>query len=320
MTERKFDFQALKDSLKNEDSDKVADLISQIDSLRTSKKKDGSFTCKWFTFLTIAKAVELFKKAKSQELYIDNKHIIIENRGGKIGLSYDYIAYKNKLLTIYPSAKFDFNVVYKDDDFFIEKKDGKVFYNHKLNNPFNNKNTNVIGAYCIIKISTGDFFITLDLEEIAQLRKKASNDSIWQEWFKDMCIKSVIKKLVSKHFDDIYREINEDDNETINLENPIDIELELKQEIDEIEDLEKLKVLYDKKKNNIKNQKSFIGMLTIRKEDIIKRDKILIEDYQKLVNIKESKLESSEIDILLEEFTSKSYQNKIKLFEELKSK
>jgi len=310
MTE-KLDINKLKKDLQKEDSQKINDLVSHLNHLKTAKKKNGTLAYKWYCFLTHDKVIELYNRALSQKLHIDGKHITIENRGGKIQLSYDYIAYKNRLLTIYPEAKLDFNVVYKDDDFSIAKKDGKVFYSHKINNPFNNKNDDVIGVYCIIKINTGDFFITLDREEIDQLRKKATTDDIWKDWFKDMCIKSAIKKIVSKHFDDIYREINNDDNETINLDSPIDIEQRLKTEIENIDNLEDLTKFYHEKKDSVENQKSFIDILSIRKSVIKKRDEDINQKYTDLVNIKKLEIDK--------DFDKKTYQEKLDLFNKIQS-
>lgn len=309
---KKLNIDELKKLLQKEDSQKVNDLLNHIEHLQTATKKDGSLRYKWHTFLEKDKVIELYKKALSQKLHIDGKHITIENRGGKIQLLYDYIAYKNRLLAIYPEAQIDFNVVYEDDDFSIAKKDGKVFYNHKINNPFNNKDKDVIGVYCIIKINTGDFFITLDRDEINQLRKIATTDYIWKDWFKDMCIKSAIKKIVNKHFDDIYREINDNDNETINLDNPIDIELELKQKIDKIDSIEDLNSFYKKNKENVQNQKSFVDMLGVRKKGITARDEDIKEKYINLANIKELKIDK--------DFDKKTYQEKLDLFSKIQSK
>jgi len=311
MTGNNIDINKLKKDLEKEDSQKINDLISHLTHLQTAKKKDGSLSYKWVCFLTNSKIIELYKKAINQKLHIDGKHITIENRGGKIQLSYDYIAYKNRLLTIYPEAKFDFNVVYKSDDFSIAKKDGKVFYHHKINDPFSNKDSDVIGVYCIIKIITGDFFITLDREEINQLRKKATTDYIWKDWFKDMCIKSAIKKIVSKHFDDVYREINDTDNESINLNNPIDIELKLKQEIEAVDSLIELNSFYNEKKGDVENQKSFINMLAIRKAEIKSRDNDIQKKYLELAEIKNLEI--------IEDFDTRSYQEKLDLFNNIQS-
>lgn len=316
MTNRNFNYKELEKVLKDHDSNKVNDLTIHIESLRTAKNKKGDFACKWFVFLTVEKVVKLFTKATSQGLSIDGRHIVIENRAGKIQLSYDYIAYKNRLLTVYPEAKIDFGVVYKDDDFSIAKKDGKIFYSHKINSPFNNDDDQIIGVYCVIKINTGEFFITLDCNEIKQLRKKATTDCIWASWYKDMCIKSAIKKIVSKHFDDIYRDINEDDNETINLENPIDIEIELKQQVEKIEELEELTKFYHDKLPNIENKNSFIKILSIRKEFIITRDNNIVTSYNKLAEFKDI----DEAEKLISNFSKMTYQDKLKEFENLKSK
>jgi hypothetical protein len=56
-----------------------------------------------------------------------------------------------------------------------------------------------------------------------------------------MALKTIIKKAVKIHFEDVFSEVIEIDNENNDLDNPIDIELSWKQEIDKINDLEILK-------------------------------------------------------------------------------
>lgn len=312
---REFDFKTLSKSLSDFDEIKVNDLCNYIKSLKEDKNsKDNSFKCKWFSFLDSEKVANLFKKAVDDGLWIDGKHVVIENRGGKIGLSYDYIAYKNKLLNIYPEAKIDFDVVYKDDDFSFQKKDGKVFYSHKLNNPFSNPDNDIVGSYCVIKIATGDFLVTLDRTEINKIRKKAKTDTVWNEWFKDMCIKSAIKKLVSKHFNDVYSGIIEEDNKDSNVDNPIDIEDEIKGEIGKIETLDGLKKYYEDNKSKVTNSKSFIQMLSMRKEELNKYSQENAKKYSELVNVKKP----DEAEGLIKEFKGLSISKQLEVFEQLK--
>jgi hypothetical protein len=65
-------------------------------------------------------------------------------------------------------------LVFEGDDFAFAKKDGKIFYSHKLNNPFSNKP--VMGGYCIIKNKLGDFIEAMSIQELEQIRKKAKTD------------------------------------------------------------------------------------------------------------------------------------------------
>jgi hypothetical protein len=312
---RYFDYDLLRELLKDEDDIKVNDLCTHIESLEKSKNKKGEFTCAWFAFLNPELIIKLFKKALSEGLWIDGKNVTIENRGGKIGLSYNYIAYKNKLLNIYPEAKIDFDVVYKDDDFNFQKKDGKVFYSHKLNNPFSNSDDDLIGAYCVIKINTGEFLITLDRQEINKIRSKAKTTTIWNDWFRDMCLKSAIKKLVSKHFNDIYTNIIEEDNQDSNVDNPIDIEEQMKQEIESIETVEGLNKYYTEHKSKVVNTKSFIEILSIRKNEINGHLKDNTEKYIELVTIKKPE----EAEKLILEFSELPISKQLQVYEELQA-
>lgn len=316
MTNRTFDFKAVEKALEGEDSYKVDSLKGHIENLRDAKNKSGDYICKWLSFLKPEQVVVLYKRAINHNLFIDGKNVVIENRGGKIQLSYSYIAYKNKLLGIYPEAKIDFGVVYKGDDFSIAKENGNVFYSYKANDPFNNNDDLVIGVYCIIKIGTGDFFITLDRKELNQLRKKATTDNIWSDWFKDMCIKSAIKKLVSKHFEDTYRDLNEEDNQTISIENPLDIELELKREIEAIETEIGLREFHHLRIGEVKNKLSFKKMLRIRADFITERDSKIVSEFSQLVEIKDPDNKES----LIEDFKKQPQDKKLEIFENLKSK
>jgi len=311
---REFNYKELRELLKDFDEVEINDLCAYLENLQHDKDKEKNFKCKWFSFLTPDFVAKLFKKANSDGLWIDGKHIVIENRGGKIGLSYNYIAYKNKLLNVYPEAKIDFDVVYKDDDFNFQKKDGKVFYSHKLNNPFSNKDSDLIGAYCVIKINTGEFLITLDRQEIDKIKSKAKTSKVWNEWFRDMCLKSAIKKLVSKHFNDIYTNIIEEDNQGSNIDNPIDIEEKIKTEIEAIETIEELNQYYKDNKSKIANTKSFIEMLSIRKKEIKDYDNEVINKYTDLINIKRPE----EAEELIEKFIKLPISEKLEIFEQLK--
>jgi hypothetical protein len=53
-----------------------------------------------------------------------------------------------------------------------------------------------------------------------------------------MIYKTVAKKSIKFHFNDIYQNIEEIDNENYDLENPLELELKYKQDIDSINTLE----------------------------------------------------------------------------------
>ena len=147
---------------------------------------------------------ECWSKIERSGLQFDGNHITINQNG----VSYDYVAYKNKMLLAYPESKIDEGIVYKGDSFAFEKTNGAVDYKHILANPFNHKDDDIVGGYCVIKNKRGEFITTLSKEEINKARSVAKTDTIWKQWFAEMCRKTVIKKAVKFHFDDIYSEMS----------------------------------------------------------------------------------------------------------------
>jgi hypothetical protein len=222
-------------------------------------KKTNELKNKWFGYLTEEKLANLFKRVKAEGLVIDGEHITI----GSNGLSYDYIAYKNKMYLAYPESIIDVALVKEGDEFNFSKDSGDVHYSHKIGSPFENKP--VIGAYCVIKNKRGSFITLLSRADIDKHRKVAKTDYIWSQWFDEMSLKTIIKKACKQHFADVYQAIEESDNENYNLENPIDLDLKLKQEIEAITTLQGLKEYYLKNKGK---GKDFDRYLTLRKEQI----------------------------------------------------
>ena len=157
--------------------------------------------------------INCFLSVAKDGLTIDGKHVTINNNG----VSYDYIAYKNKMLQIYPETLFDVQLVRDGDKFNFSKSSGEIQYSHDMNNPFDD--TEVIGAYCIIKNKRGQFLTTLSRKEIDKHRKVAKTDYVWKNWFDEMSLKTVIKKACKTHFEDIYSNMEELDNTQYELEN-----------------------------------------------------------------------------------------------------
>ena len=60
-----------------------------------------------------AELVSSFKKVALDGLSIDGVHITLQSTG----ISYDYTAFKNKMLMVYPETLFDISLVYKDDEY-----------------------------------------------------------------------------------------------------------------------------------------------------------------------------------------------------------
>lgn len=236
--------------------------VRKMDSEKyTSGDKKGQVKNYWMSARTNEILANSYKNVVSEGLDFDGVHVTLQSTG----ISYDYIAYKNKMLISYPESIIDINLVYKGDDFAFEKKSGKVDYHHKIGNPFEQKEGDIIGGYIVIKNKRGEFLTTLSADDIEKHRKVAKTDYIWRAWFKEMCMKTIFKKGVKYHFSDIYTKIEEVDNENYDIENPVDLDLKYKQEMEEIDNLEELKIYYIKNKGR---GKSFDKMVTKRKEEL----------------------------------------------------
>jgi hypothetical protein len=225
----------------------------------------------WIQNYKAEKLINIFKQVAKDGLFIDGKNITLDNRG----VSYNYKAYKNMLLIKYPETQIDHQLVYKDDVFHFSKQSGKVIYNHEIADPFEQKDDDVIGGYCVIKNRRGEFVTTMGKEDINKCRKVAKTDKIWKEWYKAMCLKTVIKSACSLHFQDIFQNILDRDNETENdIENPQGVEISDKAKIDEINDLTVLRKFYNENKTKCERNPDLLKYIQ-------KRNAQLKEDAQK---------------------------------------
>lgn len=201
--------------LKGENAQHIETYASYCQSLLVAKKKDGTVQYPYMATKTADMCAIGFKKVKEQGLVFDGKHITWQSTG----ISYDYIAYKNKMLLVYPETKFDMEVVKTGDTFNVDKVDGDITYRHIIKEPLVTAEfKNIEGAYCIVRNSRGVFLTTLSKEDIAKHRRVAKTDAIWVAWFKEMVLKTVLKKSFKYHFDDIIAGVDEMDNENIDLD------------------------------------------------------------------------------------------------------
>ncbi len=241
-------YEAIKELLSDKDEQKVANFVSYIYELETKKKKDrgGSWVIAnpWASKITAKAYAQRFNRVDAEGLAFDGKHITMDTRG----INYDYVAYKNKMLLAYPETEINFAAVFKGDEFEFRTGDFKVHYSHKIINPFNKNTDDIIGAYCVIKNKRGEFLTTLDANEIKKHRAVAKTDAIWKKWFIEMVYKTVIKKACKYHFDDMFTNIDAEDNEQYDLDNPLELSQEHKEAIEAIESLEDLKAYYLKHK------------------------------------------------------------------------
>lgn len=240
-------------------SEEAENFASYCIRTKNAKKKDGTLQNPWMQKRTSEEMATLYKRVNKDGLVFDGIHITLQSTG----IVYDYIAYKNKMFLAYPESTIDTNLVRKDDVFNFKKESGKIIYTHEIANPF--EKNNIIGGYCVIKNKRGEFITLLSSEDIEKHRKVAKTDFIWRQWFEEMALKTVIKKACKQHFSDIYQNIETIDNENYELENPLELELKFKQEIDAIKTLDELKKYYIKNKGK---GVEFDKYISIRKKQI----------------------------------------------------
>lgn len=237
----------IKELEKVENQQNVENFASYCIRLKLEKKpRTNDVKNPWMQKKTAQDMAKLYLRVENEGLVFDGKHVTLNSRG----ISYDYVAYKNKMLIAYPETKMNFSAVFAEDDFSFETTDGRVSYKHTLSNPFSRDETRIIGAYCVIKNRRGEFLTTLDKAEIHKHRAVAQTDSIWKQWFIEMVYKTVIKKSCKYHFDDIFQKMEEEDQAQFDLSNPVDVDIAVKQDVEACLTQEELKAMYNKYKGN----------------------------------------------------------------------
>lgn len=242
-----------------------------VNKLKTETDKQGKPKNYWASQKDAAFWENCWQVAQQSGLKFDGKHLSINQNG----LTFNYVAYKNKMLQVYPDSIIDCNLVYRGDSFAFEKENGHVTYKHIINNPFEHSKDKIIGGYCVIKNKRGEFLTLLSVTEIEQAKKVAKTDAIWNAWYAEMALKTVIKKAVKFHFDDIYTVMEDADNQNYDLDAVITPDngfpSALKNAIFEAADYEALKDIYKREYNNLANaaQKAeFIQYSTERKQEL----------------------------------------------------
>lgn len=263
-------YEALKTRLAKYNQEEVNVFIQYLKNLETEKDKQGKLKNAWFRYFTEEQAYNLYSKVALDELYIDGQTITLQFAYGSVNANYNYQAYKNKLLKIYPETLFDIQNVFQGDTFSFKKASGKVLYNHSINNPFSD-NKVIIGCYCIIKNKRGEFIETLNNTEIQKMRNIAKTQTIWNTWETEMTLKSVIKRACKRHFNDVVVNIEKIDNENYELEN-VSLESEVQSKIQECTEIDELGVIYDEYKDKVSDEPAFLSMLTAKKLELKKAE------------------------------------------------
>lgn len=241
-----------------------------VKKLKTETDKQGKLKNWWVEQKDAQFWEDCWKAAENSGLDFDGKHLTINQNG----LTFDYVAYKNKMLQAYPDSEIDVALVYKGDSFAFEKENGHVTYKHIINNPFDHSKEKIIGGYCVIKNKRGEFLTLLSTTEIEQAKKVAKTTSIWDAWYAEMALKTVIKKAVKFHFDDIYTDMEEEDNKNYDLDliedKPV-LPEGLVNAIMEAENVDKLKDIYKREYNNLdcaSLKADFVQFCTNRKQEL----------------------------------------------------
>lgn len=259
------DIKAIKNGLSDHGTTKVEIYINYLIELSTSKDGNKKLKNPWFKYRTDQELINNFKKVATDGLSIDGEHITLQSTG----ISYDYIAFKNKMMLTYPESIIDVGLVYKDDTFKFEKQSGKVVYAHQINNPFNQDENNIIGGYCVIKNKRGEFITILSKDNIEKHRKVARTDAIWKAWYHEKCLVVIIKKACKQHFQDIYQNIETIDNENYDLSKSLDVDIDDKSSIESITTIEELRQYWkDHQGRNAGVLKEFNELLAKRKDEI----------------------------------------------------
>lgn len=128
-----------------------------------------------------------------------------------------YKAFKNKLYMVYPETVIDLQLIRQGDTYNFAKESGAVIYTHQLGDPFESTEKPIVGAYCVIKNSRGEFLETLNTTDYKKMRDASKTPSTWDKWQSEFYLKSVIKRACKRHFNDVTKALEEKDNEAVGL-------------------------------------------------------------------------------------------------------
>lgn len=252
--------------LKAYDQEYVAVYESYVYKLKTDVTKDGVLVNWWAKNISDKEYSDIYRKVFIKTgMSIDGESITIVYRKKMIA-TFDYHAYKNKVTITYPESIFDFGVVYNTDKFEFRKENGKVYYTHKLNDPFATTKA-IVGAYGIIKNNKGEFIELLNMKDIQKMKNTSKMKDIWDTWFDRMVLKSVIKRICSTHFHDIVKDMDVMDNNT-NDPNRSTISELIQNDIDNAQTEEELGMIYKASIDNVDDKKAFIELCSKRKKEI----------------------------------------------------
>lgn len=263
------DYNKITNGLKEYNQVEVKVFVNYLKELETAKdRQSGKPKNPWFKYFTPEQAIDLYKRVALDNLFIDGDTITLTFKG-KVIADYNYQAYKNRLLNVYPETLFDMQNVCAGDKFEFRKESGRVIYKHKLSNPFADGEQEIIGTYCIIKNNRGEFIETLNKTEIEKMKNVAKTKNIWNNWYGEMVLKSVIKRACKRHFKDKFTNIEALDNQNYDLD-LVDVPFDLQAEIEKCGTLDELEAFYRENKNSVEDETNFIRLLGERKQELLK--------------------------------------------------
>lgn len=142
-------------------------------------------------------------------LVIDGVNVVITGRSMSM---VTYHGYKNKVKQSYPDAKFDVQLVREGDTFSVSKKSGHIEYDHQIGDAFDDEKP-IKGAYCVITIDGRDYFEALGKKDYTEMQNSSKQSFLWKKWESEFWLKSVIKRACKRHFYDVVKDIDLQDNE-----------------------------------------------------------------------------------------------------------
>lgn len=133
-----------------------------------------------------------------------------------------YHAFKNKIYKVYPESQIDIQIIREDDEYSFAKESGSVIYTHSISDPFKSNESNIIGAYCVIRNKRGEFLETLNQTDFNKMKNSSKNPRLWDKWLSEFWKKSVIKRACKTHFHDITTTLEEQDNKVIGIKEMVE--------------------------------------------------------------------------------------------------
>lgn len=110
-------------------------------------------------------------------------------------------------------------IVLPGDKFSVRKEGAKETYEHVVaeSNVFNNDYRNMTGAYCYIEYTVDgvqkSVVTCMSKNEITKIENTAKKKDIWNQWFDQQVIKTLVRRACKLHFNTITEELDILDNE-----------------------------------------------------------------------------------------------------------